>query len=97
MTLHLGLKTVWLRLCNELRNTEKLQLSRVKSSVSVLCIVSNLGICYMLHFKSQKGPSPLCGFKCLCKSSPKNKSIIQRVVKCLVLIVAEHYIPADVS
>lgn len=87
---------MWLRLCNELRNSEKLQLSRVKTSVSVLCIVNNLGICYVLYFKSQKGPRPLCGFKSLCKSSPKNKSIIQRLVKCLVLIVAERYIPDDV-
>lgn len=67
---------MWLNLCNELRNSEKLWLSRVKTSISVLCIVNNLAICNMLHFKSQKGPSPFCGFKCLCKSSLKNKSII---------------------
>lgn len=66
---------MWLNLYNDLRNSEKLQLSRVKNSISVLCIVHNLAICYMLHFKSQKGPSSFCGFKCLCKSSLKNEFI----------------------
>lgn len=60
---------MWLKICNELRNSKKLQLSRVKTSVSVLCIVNNLAIYYVLYCKSQKVPSPFCGFRRLCKSS----------------------------
>jgi len=67
---------MWLNLFNELRNGGKLQLSRVKTSVSVFFIVNTLVICYTLYFISQKGPSPFCGFKHLCKSSLKNEFIM---------------------